>query len=79
MAKKEIKFPFKPNEKVRAAFRQERQMKVAIKLMTQALVSIAAEIQDPFQVLIEEHPEFKEYRFSGVVYSRMTEEFDIKN
>ncbi len=74
----EIKFPFKPNEKVRAAFRQERQMKCAIKLMTQALAEIAAEIQEPFTVLMEEHPEFKEYRYSGLKYTHLTEEFNIR-
>ena len=74
----EIKFPFKPNEKVRAAFRQERQMRAAIRLMTQAVAEVAAEINEPFTVLVEEYPEFKEYKYSGIKYIHLTEEIDIK-
>jgi len=79
MSSEEIKFPFEPNEKVKAAFRQQRQMKAAVQLMTEALAEVAASIKEPFYVLAEEHPELREYRWTGLSYNHLTEELDIKN
>ena len=73
MAKeKEIKFPFKPNECVVAAFRQEAQLKRAIVVMTEALAKVAADAVDPWDILMREHPELMEgkrrakFRYSGI-------------
>ena len=70
-----IKFPFKPSEKVRAAFRQERQLRMAIRLMTKALVEVASGISDPFDTLRTEHPELMEYK--ALNYNHMSEEVVI--
>ena len=74
----EVKFPFKPSERARAAFRQERQRKAAIKLMTEALAEVASDITEPFEVLVQDHPELMEYRWYGMSFNHLTQELDIK-
>lgn len=77
MAKK-IEFPFKPNETVKAAFRNDAKMKIAIKLMTEALAEVAAsQCESPFAVLFKEYPELKEQGRS-LHYNHVSGLVDIK-
>ncbi|TET30121.1 MAG: hypothetical protein E3J70_05380 [Candidatus Heimdallarchaeota archaeon] len=76
--KKEIEFPFELNEKVKAAFRNESAMRMAIELVTKALVESAAfQISNPWLVLVKEHPELQKFH-NNLVYNSMTETVDIK-
>lgn len=76
--KEEIKFPFEPSEKVKAAFRHEGQMKVAIRIMTEALVTAAAEqCSNPFELLREEHPDIFLSRRT-LFYDQATQTIDIR-
>lgn len=80
MAKKtkKIQFPFEPNEIVKAAFRDETQMKIAIKMMTEALANVAAaQCGSPFDVVFREYPELIEIE-NELVYCARTKTIDIK-
>jgi len=79
MAKKEeIKFPFEPSEKVKAAFRHEGQMRAAVRLMTEALLKVAGEqCGEPFEILRKEHPDiFLKHR--PLFYNHATQTVDIR-
>ncbi len=73
---KEIKFPFEPNERVKAAFRQEAQTTRAVTLMTEAITKIASNILDPWTILKQEHPELIESE-SQLKYNCLSELVDI--
>lgn len=75
---KEMKFPFEPNEKVKAAFRQFAAMQRAIQIMTEALLVTATEqIIDPWCTVKSEHPELDLHE-DHLFYSRPLEMIDIK-
>lgn len=61
MAKKKEKsiFPFKPNAKVQKAFNQKAKDDRAIRVMMECMHEITANIENPFGVLAQEHPEIK--------------------
>ena len=72
----EVKFPFEPNEKVKAAFRQEAQYRRAIKMMTEAIAKAASGIDSPWLVLGKEYPELMSIK-EGLRYNELTETIDI--
>ena len=75
-----IEFPFEPSEKVKAAFRNENKMKIAVELMTRALADVLAEsLYDPFEMLRKEHPEVLSRLKKGrLSYNHLTQTIDIK-
>ena len=78
MSEREIQFPFEPNEKVKAAFRQQTALKVAVQCITEALVvATARPLRNPWKVLFKEHPEV--YSASkSLIYDQVTDTVDIK-
>ena len=77
-SEQKVKFPFEPNEKVKAAFRQETALKVAVQCITEALVTTTARpLRNPWKVLFKEHPEV--YNASkNLIYDQITDTVDIK-
>lgn len=73
---KKAKFPFVPNEQVKAAFRQEVQMKRAIALMTKALADAASDVLDPWEIVKKEHPEVLK-QSSRLRYNVISETIDL--
>ena len=74
-----IKFPFEPSEKVKAAFRNEGKTRVAIEIITRALVEAAAsQVESPWMTLRKEHPEFQHRLGHDLVWNGMSETLDIK-
>ncbi|MBN2591602.1 MAG: hypothetical protein JXA96_17180 [Sedimentisphaerales bacterium] len=73
---KEIKFPFEPNEKVKASFRQTAQRKKAIQVMTEAITTIACKIDSPWRIARKEHPELMSIK-EVLQYNELTETIDI--
>jgi len=74
--KKEIKFPFEPNKKVKAAFRQETQLRRAIYVMTEAVAKVAADVIDPWEVAKQEHPELM-VNLGRLKYNLISERIDL--
>ena len=75
----EIKFPFEPNEKVKAAFRNEGKTRVAIEVITRALVEAAAsQVESPWKTLRKEHIEFQHHLGYGLVWNNLSETLDRK-
>lgn len=77
--KQEVQFPFEPNEKVKAAFRQETALKVAARCITDALlIAMARPLQNPpWKVLFKEHPEVYN-ACKSLIYDQVTDTIDIK-
>ncbi len=57
----EIKFPFQANERTQQAFRHAHAQKKAMEMIIKTLVEVASQIDSPWDVLLEEYPEIKEY------------------
>lgn len=72
----EVKFPFMPNEQVKAAFRQEVQLKRAIAMMTEALAKTASDVLDPWEVVKKEHPEILK-QSTKLRYNVISETIDL--
>ena len=55
---KEIKFPFEPNEKVKAAFGQQKVLERVVRIIVEALVSGLTDVFiNPWDIVRKEHPE----------------------
>jgi len=77
MAEEKIKFPFEPNEKVKAAFRNEAAIKHATRLITEALVETVAKcITTSWEMLRKEHPELLEI-LKPITYNHFTQTVDL--
>ena len=75
----EIKFPFEPSEKVKAAFRNEGKTRVAIEIITRALVDAAAsQVDSPWMTLRKEHPEFQSRFGRDLIWNNLSETIDVK-
>ncbi len=72
----EIKFPFKPNKKVVTAFRRVKKQRRAIRMFIEQIIDMCNE-EDPFEVLQEEHSEFKEIS-NKLTFNVNTEKIEIK-
>ena len=76
-----IKFPFEPNERVKAAFRNEVARIQAIDVMTKSLLEASIQVANPWGVLRREHPELCDKAGKtkvGYNYNHFTEMVDIK-
>lgn len=75
----EIKFPFEPNERVKAAFRNEVARIQAVEVMTKALLEASIQVANPWDVLRKEYPELcKLARKTKLSYNYFTEMMDIR-
>ena len=64
-----VKFPFEVNERTKAVFNNEAALKASVRIITEALLDAASlSTVNPWKVLLEEHPELKEYS-DCMVYS----------
>lgn len=73
----EVKFPFEPNEKVKAAFRQESSLASVVRCVMDALiVSASKSALNPWQTLYREHPELRDAP-KNLTYNHFLETIDI--
>ena len=75
----EIKFPFEPSERVKAAFRNEVRLRQAITLMTEALIQATTDMPDVWAIVRQDHPELTECERNGskVSYNHLTQTFNL--
>lgn len=71
----EIQFPFEPNKKVKAAFREDIKLQIAIDSILESLIKKATKIDKGFNVLFREHPELISER-GNLKYNRVTEKIE---
>lgn len=76
-----IKFPFEPNEKVKAAFRSAVAQEEAVRLMTIALMEATTRLNmktTPWDILRKEHPDVL-VADGRMTYNNLTEKLDLKS
>ena len=75
--KDEVKFPFTPNERCKAAFRQEAQLRRAVSIMTEALAKVATDIISPWEIVKQEHPNLIRQPNKKLRYIEISETIEI--
>ena len=79
----EVKFPFKPNKTVAAAFQHESTLRNTAKLLIDTLLeSVIEQSIDPWEIVKREHPELAKYlQLEGelsLAYNPGIREFTLK-
>ena len=77
----DIKFPFEPNEKIKAAFRHDQQARMAIELIMDALLKTSSKMINPWAVARKECPQLKEITKNSklrLIYNYLSEMIDIE-
>jgi hypothetical protein len=75
--KDKIKFPFEPNEKVKAAFEQSSQYAKVLDMMIKALTqAFTQEYIDPWSIVQKEHPELMD--FDRLSYNHLTKKIILR-
>ena len=79
----DVKFPFKPNETVKAAFEHDQGLAVIARvLINEMLESAVRKRLNPWDILIREHPELRKYLDREdeltLSYSHALREFNLR-
>ncbi len=78
MSTEQIKFPFEPNEKVKAAFRNQSTLERMTAIITEALLTATTGFAtNPWQILRKEHPELTESS-KQLIYNQLDEKIEMR-